>query len=245
MVNASPSQNPANTDSMTGLFAEILKKFLQGVDDMLPAQVIAYDRATNMAQVQPMVMVVTTAGQRVSRGQIANIPVFQLGAGGYMLNFPLKNGDLGWIKATDRDISLFLQSGGEASPQTARMHSFSDSVFFPQVLRDFTIAPEDADNVVLQTVDGAVRVSLSPTLVKVTAPTLHTTGDLQVDGHITVGQGITTGTTGAGDIVASGNIVLNGSMEATGEVTANTIPLSTHHHGGVQTGGGNTGGPAA
>lgn len=56
-------------------------------------------------------------------------------------------------------------------------------------------------------------------------------------------------TTWKGDINLTGNLVVNGNINCTGTVTATVdvvgggISLKTHTHGGVQTGGGNTGGP--
>ncbi|SMH35820.1 phage baseplate assembly protein V [Maritimibacter sp. HL-12] len=43
--------------------------------------------------------------------------------------------------------------------------------------------------------------------------------------------------------LGGGKLVVNGDIEVNGEVTANGIALSTHVHGGVMPGGGNTGGP--
>lgn len=48
----------------------------------------------------------------------------------------------------------------------------------------------------------------------------------------------------AGDInQTSGNFTTSGTVTATGEVTGNGIALSSHVHGGVESGGSNTGGP--
>lgn len=220
-----PSIDPADEDSLTGVFRSVLQKFLQGTDDMLPAIVIAYDRTTNRATVQPQIMMGTTSGEKVARAQIASVPVLNIGGGGFVLSFPIKPGDLGWIKASDRDISLYLQQGPgqEEWPNTKRLHSFQDGLFIPDVLKTFTVDGEDAERVVLQTTDAMTRIAIAPGLVKITtpgtvevdAPTVHMTGDLQVDGSIT----------------------------AQGEVTGNGIALSTHTHGGVQPGGGNTTAP--
>ncbi len=211
-----PSVDPADEDSLAGVFRSVLGKFLQQTDDMLPAVVIAYDRATNRATVRPQIMMGTTDGKKVGRAQIASVPVLNLGGGGFVLSFPIKPGDLGWIKASDRDISLYLQGGPEKEewPNTKRMHSFQDGLFIPDVLKAFTVSGEDADRVVLQALDGATRIALAPGLVKITtpgtvevdAPTVHMTGDLVVDG----------------------------------EVTGNGIELSTHRHGGVQSGASQT-----
>ena len=143
-----------------------MRKALQSTDDMLPAQVVAYDRNSNRATVQPLIRMVTTTGQQVSRAQIASVPVFNIGGGGFVLSFPLVRGDLGWIKASDRDISLFLQHYTEASPNTARLHTFADAVFIPDVMTGWNIDEADASRVVLQSLDGSVKITLGTGIIK-------------------------------------------------------------------------------
>lgn len=164
-----PSLNPSNLGGMTGLLNEVLIKFLQGVDDMLPARVISYDRASNRAQVQPLISMLTTSGEVVPRAQVASIPVLNIGGGGYILSFNILPGDLGWIKANDRDISLFMQTMKDEVPNTKRKHSFQDALFIPHVMKDYIIAGEDAQAVVLQSLDGATKISLGPSGIKMTA----------------------------------------------------------------------------
>ena len=100
-------------------------------------------------------------------------------------------------------------------------------------MRGWTIAGEDSENAVLQTLDGTVRVALWADKVKITAPTVeidspttHLTGVLNVDGAITSLSTIT-GTTVTGTI----------------DVVAGAISGKTHTHSGVTTGSGNTGAP--
>lgn len=142
------------------MLAVVLRKFLQQLDDMLPAEVIAYDRTTNMASVQPLINIVTTLNTVMPRASIAQVPVLQLGGGGFVLNFPIRAGDIGWIKSNDRDISLFKKIWKAITPASKRFHSFEDSIFIPSVLTDFTIAGADSQNVVLQAIDASVRISL-------------------------------------------------------------------------------------
>lgn len=168
-----PSIDPASREDAVGMLRLIMTKFLQGVDDMLPAKVIAYDRTTNRAQVQPLISVVTTDKKVVQRAQVASIPVLQLGGGGFVLSFPIKAGDIGWIKANDRDISLFLQSlpVAGASPNSDRKHSFEDAMFIPDTMfKQVVINGDDTENVVLQSIDGTVRISLGNDKITVTAP---------------------------------------------------------------------------
>lgn len=156
-----PSRNPTIDGKLRTVLRFAFMKLVQGtMDDMLPAQVVAYDRASNMASVQPLISVVSTLNVIVNRAQIARVPVLQLGGGGFMLNFPIRPGDLGWIKANDRDISLFTQFWRMVRPNTKRMHSFEDGIFIPSILTDFAIDSSDAQNVVLQSINGGTRFSM-------------------------------------------------------------------------------------
>jgi hypothetical protein len=91
--------------------------------------------------------------------------------GGFVINFPCNPGDLGWLKANDRDISMFKQTGQQSQPNTQRKHSFEDGLFIPQAARSLiTVAAEDAGNLVLQNYDGTCKIAIWPTLLKILAP---------------------------------------------------------------------------
>lgn len=168
---APPSRNPADNDTLTGLLKLVIAKSQQNTDDMLPAQVIAYSPTTNTAQVQPIIEVVSTANQVIQRAQVASVPVLQLSGGGFALRFPISTGDLGWIKANDRDISLFKQTYAQSPPNTQRKHSFEDAVFVPQAAWSLiTLAGEDSANMVLQNYAGSVKIALWSNLIKILAP---------------------------------------------------------------------------
>lgn len=234
--HANPSRDPANSDSLLGLARQVLDKFLQNVDDMLPARVVSYDRATNRAMVIPMVKVLTTDGRQIGRAQVASIPAMMFGGGGAALSFNLQAGDLGWIKANDRDISLILQGYADGAPNTLRKHSFQDAVFIPDVMTGLTIAGEDAGNAVLQTVDGAIKVALWPDRLKLAAGALSITlGPTGIDvvGEVTFHDGMAA----LQGLNVTGHSVLQGGAEIGG------IEFGTHEHTGVLVGGANTGGP--
>lgn len=158
-----PQNDQAVTGSMAGLNKETLVKWLrEEVDDCLPARVISYDDATNRAVIQPIVQMGLTDGSKLSRAKIANIPVYRFGGGGFFMRFPLKAGDLGWLKANDRDISLTMQAGGgEDWPNTTRLHSFSDAVFYPDTFKQWVIAAANADAAVWQSLTGTVCIALT------------------------------------------------------------------------------------
>lgn len=195
--NAPPSKNPASTGDMPSALREILDKFLKSsIDDMLPAKVVTHDRVKNRVLIQPMITITTTLGEQVSRNQFASVPVFNIGGGGFLLSFNLKEGDLGWIKAADRDIAEFLKGFKQAAAATMRVHNFSNGIFIPDVMTGYQIDAEDDENAVLQTLDGTVRVSLFPNKLKFTAPEIINdtpitkfTVDIETTGNASLGAG--------------------------------------------------------
>lgn len=168
--NAPPSRNPTSDDSLLGVFNVVLRKFLQQQDDMLPAKVIAFNRSQNIVQLQPQINMVTTINEVVARASLDNITVLTLGGGLAGISFNLNPGDTGWLKANDRDISIYKQNYEQGTPATGRMHSFEDAIFIPDVAINLTIASEDMQNAVFQRADGTVRISLWENLIKMTAP---------------------------------------------------------------------------
>lgn len=190
-----PSQglDPADQDNLGGAFRFIMRKALMNTDGMLPATVIAADDQRKFATVRPQVQVKGTDDKLTSRAQVAKVPIFHIGAGGFVMHFPVKPGDAGWIIASDRDISLYMQTDKEAGPNTNRIHSFEDGLFIPDQARKFVLSDDDADNAVWQALDGLSKITLGPakigldhqTLVAITCP--HVTVK---DGDLKVTQGI-------------------------------------------------------
>lgn len=216
-MSSPPNLDKANDGDFAGVMTDVLQNFLRGVDDMIPAKVVSYDDATNRAVIKPLVMLGTTDGQKISRAQLSNIPVFRFGGGGFFIRFPVKPGDFGWLKATDRDMSLIMQRGGlEDWPNTLRQHSFSDGMFFPDTLKSWVIDGANADALVIQSIDGSVCVSLHSGKVKIESADIEMVGNVQVTGNVAV----------------------------TGTMTNNGVNIgSTHVHSGVDSGPSNTGGP--
>ena len=211
-----PSKDPADEGSLGGALRSVFRKLMQGTDGMLPATVVSYDRTANVATVRPLIALLTTSGETVKRAQVAQVPVMALGGGGFVINFPLRPGDRGWIEASDRDISLFLQSGDDAAPNTLRLHSFEDGRFIPDVFAAYDVSEVADDAVTIQSLDGAVRVELSPAKIRYVAP-LH-----EFDGRAKFNDGV----------------------ETFGILENNGVDVgSTHTHTGVQTGGGTSGPP--
>lgn len=166
MLNPNVSSEKGDLTSNLRLFFESFVK--ESLDDMLPCKVVAHDRDTNRVDLQPLIMLKTTDGTKMNRQIIKNIPVFRFGGGGFFISVPIKAGDFGWIKANDRDISLMIQSGGNADvPNTKRLHSFNDGLFFPDTLKDWVIDGKNADALVISSMDGSTCIAVDNGRVEV------------------------------------------------------------------------------
>lgn len=210
------STQPGERSRLWPALANMLRQFELRSDQLLPAKVISYDRDANVVTVQPMIMLVTTEGATISRHPLAQLPALCLGAGGFFINFPIQPGNLGWIFAADRDITLFLQSLSEAQPNTTRAHRFEDAMFIPDAFRDYVINGEDTDALVIGSADGATRISIRTDNIKVTAP---------------VGVTIDTPlTTVLHDMKIGGNLEVDGTGNVHGVLTNNGINVTTHGH---------------
>lgn len=227
-----PNLDPSHTGQMSGRMKQALRNFLMSVDDMLPARVVAYNDQTNRADVQPLVMMGTTDGAKISRQPVRGIPTLRLGGGGFFMRFPLRAGDFGWIKANDRDISLILQSqGGQDWPNTERLHSFSDAVFIPDTVRDWSIDSGDSAAMVIQSMDGGTKISIADGRVTIAADTIAFEAD-----------NIDFGSTGMN--IVAGSIAVTGDMSVDGALLNNGVNVgSDHAHSGVESGGDNSGPP--
>lgn len=214
-------QGPEDYADLGNMLGKVMNILSQRLENMLPCRVVSYDRVANTAIVQPLIKIILTASEQ-TRAQIGPIPVFAAGGGNFVVNFPLRAGDLGWMLANDRDITAFRESLEEAVPNTFRTHSFNDAVLFPDKVRNFQTSGEDG-RMVIQSLDGAQRISLGdadirvkhPSLITLEAPLVEFTGD----GHM------------AGTFTADVDVIGGG------------VSLKDHTHRQVQPGTGNSGPP--
>ena len=223
-----PDINPANNKTLAGTLQFAFYKLMQGVNGMLPARVIAYDRKNNRVQVQLLIAMVTTSGAQVSRPQVASLPVLLLGGGGFFLSFNISEGDLGWVIANDRDISLFLQNyEGSGTQYRSRKEFFGWRIYPGHNDRVYHICIDDTNNAVLQNLDGTVKISFGPDKITVTAPTVSVIASTEAD--ITAPKVVVTASVEA-DVIApliraeTALLAAYGNITAAGTITPGTPP---------------------
>ena len=222
-----PSNNPADTNSESGKNDFLFDKLLSKIEKIAPAQIISYDRQKNRAVVQILNQSITSQGGKITRQPLKDIPALVLCGGDYVLSFPIKEGDVGWICAADRNISIFKQTLKMFAPATYEKHRYKDSFFIPNYINGFTYDAADENAVLLTSTDGTTKISIKDGAVTITSASITLNGNVLVNGTLTVTESITTAST----------------VTATGEVMGNGIALSTHIHGGVASGNNTTGVP--
>jgi len=168
---------------------------------------------------------------------IVDVPVVFPNGGPFVITFPIQPDDECLIIFQSRCIDGWWQNGGQQNQPEIRFHDFADAmVIVGPFSQAGLIENVDTDNLQIRSVDGLTYIELAP------------------DGSVNVvSKGGATieidGTTGAvtinapGGLVVNGNLVVNGTTVGTDEGTFNSVPVSTHLHGGVQTGSGDTGPP--
>lgn len=84
----------------------------------------------------------------------------------------------------------------------------------------------------LQYVENAVEQTIKGYL-SINAPTILLKGNIRIEGNMQI----------EGDISQTGNYDIDGTLDSTTEVLADGVSLTTHIHGGVESGGATTAGP--
>lgn len=196
----------------------------------MPGIIQSFDVEKMTCVVQPAIQGRTTTkkgeASYVDLPLCLDCPVVFPGGGGVTLTFPVQKDDEALLVFASRCIDAWWQQGGVKPPLEIRMHDLSDGFVLvgvrsqPRVLTDISTSAA-----VLRSDDNSTLIELDPeaqTLV-LTAP---------------------------GGATINADTTINGDLHVTGTITGDTdvvtgaISLKNHHHTGVTTGGGNTGGPA-
>ena len=203
-----------NDNLLVDLVKDILAASKRAIEVSIPCVVTKVISRTKV-HVRPLIKVIDKDGNSYERDVIEGLPVFTNGAGDKFISFPIVEGDIGWIDASDRDISLFLQSYSSVNPPTNRMHDFGDARFVPDIMTNITIAEEDANAVVIQNRAGSVKIALDDNEIRVKN-----------------GSTVVTVSDGSVDAQTAGEFTFNGArITETGDVvTASGVSLDSHPH---------------
>ena len=245
----------------------LFDRMAAGLCTAIPGIIVAFDSATCLCSVRPGVMMKTVLPTLDGKSEVKYmaLPVVEhvpiclphSPSAGLFLTVPIKAGDPCLIvfsqRSIDRIVSEGYVSGNPQYPVDApdpsfsdiRHHDLTDAICIPNL----TLAPNAIqgwaqDAVEIRNAAGTVKVSVKADEVNVVAPTVNVQAASAEIQATAAEIDATTLTVVAPTIEITGAATLTGTLIVTGEVTANGIPLSTHIHGGVTGGLGNTEGPS-
>lgn len=172
-------------------------------------------------------------GQTIPNGKIYNVPVWILQRGSSAVVMTPVAGDIGVILCCDRDISTVKHARKESPPASSRNHNECDAIYLGGCLNN------DPLQYVKFSDDGIDIVS--PLVVNIDAPSIYINGSSKLS--LNSPNIILNGEVSQGAGSNAGNFNFAGNITAKGEVTGKGINLSSHVHGGVESGDSDTQGP--
>lgn len=207
---------------LTKVIKSYIEKDREHFHTAIPAKIIRYNAAKQRADVQPLVQERYLDNKVVDYPILYDVPLMFPSAGGGKITFPVKIDDVVLVIFSERSIDRWLQGETDKpiDPGDTRKHDLSDAIAIPGLYTFLTAPGSDPNDVV---------ISFSGSSVK-----LKANGDVEFNP--------------SGAVKVMGDVIITGSLTATGEITADSdglepVQLTTHLHGGVDTGGGFSGPP--
>lgn len=201
------------------MLREAFREMMKGVATSVPGHILAFDPATQLAQVQIGITRVDLNGATFDPPAIIETPVYFPG-GAYHVEYQIDPGDEGDILFSQRCVDGWLQSGGIAANPIGRFHDPQDAFFLP----GFRSLP----NALPAFQNNGIRLS-------------NLTGTqfmwLKQDGSMAWENGSGFIRVGADGIVNINGVTINPASLVTtpNDVIAGTVHLKTHLHIGSPT----------
>lgn len=222
----------------------VILRLLNSLHTATLVQVLAVHPASGkvgFVDVQPLVLDQATNTIVIAQAPIYNVPYvrYQGGTSAVILD-PVKN-DIGLCIFAESDITNAKATQKPGAAPTQRRFSSADGLYIGGVLN-----PDPTQWIKFQPAGAGIDI-VSPGEVS-----------LQAGTTVSISSGTTTTVNAPGGFIVNANMTLNGTMSGTHtgagayqfagtivapEAVINGVTQSTHEHGGVQTGTGNTGGP--
>ena len=203
-----------------------------------PVQVVAFHAnagGIGTVDVLPLVRLVAGDEQTLDQSQLFELPVMRVQAGANALIIDPQPGDIGLAVYAMRDIEAVKATrGGPVNPASARCYDKGDGFYIGGFLNKTPARYVKVSDSGVE-IEGVVKVDMHGQNVTITAE-----GKITLDAPVVeiTGTLTQTGAKGSGASSFTGGFTNTG-----GSIVSNGITLERHTHGGVEPGGGSTGGP--
>lgn len=211
----------------------VFRELMKGVYTSTPGHILAFDPATQLAQVQIGILRVDMSGAEFTPPPIIEVPVCFPGDD-FVLEYQIEPGCEGIIHFSQRCIDGWINTGGVAANPLGRFHDMQDAMFvpgirsLPNVIPAFTnngirLRNRDGTNRMGMTNDGTQFMENPNGFIRLTAD-----GKVNINGVVFDTQG---------------NVASPATVTAVTDVKAATISVRNLRVTGVQPGTGNSGTP--
>ena len=222
----------------------IIQSLIAGVHTCAIVEVVAVRPTSGkvgFVDVIPMLLDTSTNNLVLEQTTIYNVPYMRYQGGSSAVKLDPAPGDLGLAMFAEQDITNLKQTQGAGPPATDRMHSTADALYIGGVLN-----PDPTQYVEFLSNAGGINI-VSPAAISLQAGTsvniqAGTTAHITAPGGLTIDANVTLNGTMSGTAAGAGAYQFAGTIVAPNAVI-NGVTQSTHVHGGVQTGAGNSTGP--
>lgn len=205
----------------------------------MPCEVESYDAEAVTVNVQPLIKIPISKQdgsiETVQLPLLQDVPVMFPCAGGFTITHPINKGDECFVIFADRCIDLWWQSGGIQNPFDMRKHDLSDGfAFFRPQSQVKKISGISTKNLEIRNDVNSCKIQITPageirfigTKAIFECP-VEMQKTMQVVGSATMQSGL--GVTGKSNLSGGANI--------------SGIEFNSHTHGGVKSGGEDSGTP--
>jgi len=194
----------------------------------LIAQVVSYDRDTNLCVVQPVNKEIRLTDAQnltyVTMPVISDVPVIQLGSEKLWLTVAPKPNTYGILHIVDRIIDDWLELGGIVEPSQIRCQNISDAIFEPSILplaedgdNGLMVEPINTDRISLRTRSGFTEISvLDDESVAININDGNATVTIDADGNVNIESAGTITATADSDVTveSGGDITLDNGTQS-------------------------------
>lgn len=215
--------------TLTEAFKRAKLEAMKDIATSIPGHVIAFDPATQHAQIQIGVVRVDINGKEFNPPPLIEVPVAFIGGGEYFQEYEINPNDEGQILFSQRCIDGWKTTGGIAQNPILRFHDYSDAVFIPGLRSQPNVIVDHAnDGIRWRNKDGTHYVWLKKDgTIETTNGNFTTT--VNPDGSLSETNGAYTKTVATDGTVNINGFIINpdGSASSPVSVTAPTVTGST------------------
>lgn len=222
-------------NDVTDILDAAIDEFQAYLNTGMPGKAISWNAEQQTVVVRPMIRFLEKDGTVITMPDLPDVLVQYPGGGGLVLTFPIEEGDECFITFSQSCIDSWWDTGDVGEMLSTRKHDLSDGfAFFGFTSRDQAVPNVDTDAIAVRTKNGSAFLKVYQSgLVEIDGTKLVIKCPAELE-QTQVVKGATT---------FKSTTRTEGKATAVAGMSVNGIEFTTHKHGNVQPGSGQSGGP--